>query len=285
MPQIVWTSRPDGYVDYFNERWYEFTGQPRGVGGDESWVAVVHPDDLADTAQVWAAAMVAGDFYETKHRFRRGADGAYRWHLSRAHPIRDPSGRIVRWYGTSTDVHDQKQTEADLRASEGRLADVMRTALDCVIGMDHRGRVTEWNPAAAATFGWTHDEAVGQELAAMVIPPDLRERHRAGLAHFLAGGAGPALNQRLELTAMRRGGEQFPRRADNRPDRGEPAGLHRLRPRHHRPPTRRNGPARERGPLPRPVRKHRPGLLRDRRDVRRRRPGGRLSLHRGQPRF
>ena len=210
MPQIVWTSRPDGYVDYFNERWYEFTGQPRGVGGDESWVAVVHPDDLADTAQVWAAAMVAGDFYETKHRFRRGADGAYRWHLSRAHPIRDPSGRIVRWYGTSTDVHDQKQTEADLRASEGRLADVMHTALDCVIGMDHRGRVTEWNPAAAATFGWTHDEAVGQELAAMVIPPDLRERHRAGLAHFLAGGEGPVLNKRLELSAVRRGGEEFP---------------------------------------------------------------------------
>ena len=210
MPQIVWTSRPDGFVDYFNERWYEFTGQPRGVGGDAGWVDVVHPDDLPETAQGWAAAMAAGDFYEIEHRFRRGGDGAYRWHLSRAHPIRDAAGQIVRWYGTSTDVHDQKQTEAALRASEGRLADMMHTALDCVIGMDHHGRVTEWNPAAEATFGWSRDEAVGQELAAMVIPPALRDKHRAGLASFLTGGEGPVLNKRLELSAVRRGGEEFP---------------------------------------------------------------------------
>ena len=211
MPQIVFTSRPDGFVDYFNDKWYEFTGQPRGgVGGDESWTAVIHPDDLQRTAEGWAAAMAAGDLYEIEYRFRRGGDGAYRWHLGRALPVRDEAGRIVRWFGTATDIHDRKTTETALGDSEARLADVMRTALDCVIGMDHHGRVTDWNPAAESTFGWTHDEAVGQELAAMVIPPALRERHRAGLANFLVGGEGPVLNKRLELSAVRRGGEEFP---------------------------------------------------------------------------
>ncbi len=109
MPQIVWTARPDGYLDYYNKRWLEYTGltleQTQGWG----WQPVVHPDDLEGSIKAWAVAVETGRNYSVEYRFRRASDGMYRWHLGRAEPMRDASGRIIKWFGTSTDIHDQKQ--------------------------------------------------------------------------------------------------------------------------------------------------------------------------------
>src|SRR6187399_952271 len=88
LPQIVWSARPDGYVDYYNARWYEFTGFRRGEGGDESWKAVLHPEDVQPCLDAWYRAVRTGERYEMEYRFRDRRTGGYRWHLGRALPIK-----------------------------------------------------------------------------------------------------------------------------------------------------------------------------------------------------
>ncbi len=107
MPQIVWTARPDGVLDYTNQRWYEFIGQTAAEVSPADWHLRVHPDDVAAAAQVWGAAVSSGDPYVTEFRLR-AADESYRWFLVRALPIRDADGAIVQWYGTCTDIHEQR---------------------------------------------------------------------------------------------------------------------------------------------------------------------------------
>jgi PAS domain S-box-containing protein len=114
MPQMVWSARPDGAIDYYNRRWYEFTGLSKAREDDEKWPTILHPDDVERTLELWQEAMRTGDVFETEHRFRDRRTGEYRWHLARALPMRDRSGRITRWFGTSTDIDDLKQAQAAL---------------------------------------------------------------------------------------------------------------------------------------------------------------------------
>ena len=120
IPNIVWTSTPDGNLDYYNQRWFDYTGltleQTRGWG----WKPVLHPDDLDECVRRWTHAVKTGNAYEVEYRFRRAADGVYRWHLGRASPVRDGSGAIVKWFGTCTDIDDQKRAQDQLRHSEQR---------------------------------------------------------------------------------------------------------------------------------------------------------------------
>ncbi|MFL0585011.1 sensor histidine kinase [Sphingomonas olei] len=107
MPQMVWSTLPDGYHDYYNARWYEFTGAPAGTTDGEGWNDMFHPDDQARAWQVWQHSLATGDAYQIEYRLRH-FDGTYRWVLGRALPIRDSRGRITRWFGTCTDIHEQK---------------------------------------------------------------------------------------------------------------------------------------------------------------------------------
>lgn len=105
---------------------------------------------------------------------------------------------------------DLVASQAELAVSEARKSAVVDGALDCIIAIDATGRVVEWNPAAEATFGYRRADAVGQLLAEMIVPYQFRERHNAGLRTWAATGEGPALNRRLEVTALRRDGSEFP---------------------------------------------------------------------------
>jgi PAS domain S-box-containing protein len=105
---------------------------------------------------------------------------------------------------------ERKRTEFALRKSELRLRAILESALDCVITMDHEGKVVDWNPAAEKTFGYTSEEAAHKEMAELIIPLPLRERHRQGLKRYLATGQGPTLGKRLELSAMRADGTELP---------------------------------------------------------------------------
>jgi PAS domain S-box-containing protein len=105
---------------------------------------------------------------------------------------------------------ERSEAQRTLRERLERERAMLTAALDCIITMDERGTVIEFNPAAERTFGWSRDEAVGSELAELIVPPALRERHRAGLARFLATGEGAILGRRVELTGMRRDGSEFP---------------------------------------------------------------------------
>ncbi|HEX8701892.1 MAG TPA: PAS domain-containing protein [Myxococcaceae bacterium] len=114
IPQLVWTTRPDGYHDYYNQRWYEYTGTTPHQAQGEGWQGPFHPDDMPESLRRWRHSLATGEFYETEYRCRRH-DGVYRWFLGRAHPVRDESGRIVKWFGTCTDIDDQKRAADSLR--------------------------------------------------------------------------------------------------------------------------------------------------------------------------
>jgi len=107
MPQMVWSTLPDGFHDYYNARWYEFTGVPAGSTDGEAWNDVFHRDDQDRAWTTWRHSLETGDPYQIEYRLRH-FDGTYRWVLGRALPIRDPDGRISRWFGTCTDIHEQK---------------------------------------------------------------------------------------------------------------------------------------------------------------------------------
>ena len=111
MPQIVFAGGPDGHLDYYNRQWYDYTGLPPGSTGNEAWDGLLHPDDFERTLEVYSAALRSGALYEHEFRLRRASDGAYRWFLGRALPIKDASGNVLRWFGTDTDIHERKQLQ------------------------------------------------------------------------------------------------------------------------------------------------------------------------------
>ncbi len=218
MPQIVWTSRPDGWLDYYNQRWFDYTGmnleQTQGWG----WGPVLHPDDLQHCIDVWSESVRTGDPYEIKYRFKRAADGEYRWHLGRASAIRDEQGQLVKWFGTGTDIDDQQRAEdalalsrneletrvkertaelitlnlglqeqiAERRRAEQALSDVstlMRTILDSanytIISTDVDGTIRTFNKAAERMLGYSAEEMIGHHSPAIIHDPlEIIERAR-----------------------------------------------------------------------------------------------------------
>ncbi|HEX2624357.1 MAG TPA: PAS domain-containing protein [Sphingomicrobium sp.] len=107
MPQMVWSTLPDGFHDYYNARWYDFTGVPEGSTNGEGWNGMFHPEDQERAWAAWRHSLTTGDPYEIEYRLR-DRHGDYRWVLGRALPMRDANGRIIRWFGTCTDIHDHK---------------------------------------------------------------------------------------------------------------------------------------------------------------------------------
>ncbi|WP_431847802.1 PAS domain-containing protein [Allosphingosinicella sp.] len=108
IPQIVWSTLPDGHHDYYNRRWYEFTGMEPGSTDGEGWAELFHPEDQERAWPLWRHSLATGEPYEVEYRLR-GADGSYKWTLGRALPIRDAGGAIIRWFGTCTDIDDKKR--------------------------------------------------------------------------------------------------------------------------------------------------------------------------------
>ncbi|WP_188518479.1 hybrid sensor histidine kinase/response regulator [Alsobacter metallidurans] len=118
--QMIWSTRPDGYHDYFNDRWYSFTGLPRGATDGERWNGVFHPDDQERAARTWRRSLATGDPYHIEYRLRH-ASGEYRWVLGRAQPVRDQTGAITRWFGTCTDIQDIVDAREVLAKSRAQL--------------------------------------------------------------------------------------------------------------------------------------------------------------------
>jgi len=107
MPQMVWATQPDGYHDFYNKRWYDFTGMNYEQTKNKGWAQLLHPEDFERAWTVWQESLRTGKDYEIEYRMRRH-DGVYRWLLARAMPLRDDAGNIVKWFGTCTDIHDQR---------------------------------------------------------------------------------------------------------------------------------------------------------------------------------
>lgn len=209
IPTLVWSASPDGSAEFFNRRWLDFTGLTTDRAKGSGWAVAIHPDDQGSLLGAWQTMLdsdAAGEFEARLRRF----DGEYRWFLFRTSPLRDESGKTIKWYGTNVDIQDRKQTEEELRRSEARKTAILDSALDCIVTIDHEGYITEFNPAAERTFGYCRDKAVGRLLADVIIPPSLREQHRQGLACYLATGEARVLGKRVELMAARADGSEFP---------------------------------------------------------------------------
>jgi PAS domain S-box-containing protein len=125
VPGLLWTARPDGWVDFLNQRWLDYTGMTLEQGLGWAWQPGYHPDDLGNVLSKWRAAVAEGKPLETEARLRR-FDGEYRWFLKRAFPLFDRAGCVLGWYGGNIDIHDLKQAEEKLRQSESFLSEAQR---------------------------------------------------------------------------------------------------------------------------------------------------------------
>lgn len=191
MPQLVWTATPDGYHDYFNANWYEYTGMPRPNehGGHDqgwNWKEYLHPDDYQRSVEQWQHCLETGEPYYIEYRFKRARDGAYRWFIGRAYPLVDPDGGIARWFGTCTDIHDLRETEEALRRSEERLRLATAAASVAVFEVDAGGRIAIVSHQAATGIPEPKREVIGPmpwpDLIQRVHPDD-----RPGLLRVVRG--------------------------------------------------------------------------------------------------
>ena len=155
MPQMVWTTQPDGYHDFYNDRWYEFTGVPAGSTDGDAWNHIVHADDRARALGRWRHSLATGEPYEVAYRLRHHS-GTHRWTLGRAMPLIDAEGRIERWFGTCTDIEDLKQAETETR----KLAAIVEQSQDFIGIADRDGGVQHINEAGRRLVGLSDISAV-----------------------------------------------------------------------------------------------------------------------------
>ena len=163
MPQIVWTASPDGAIDYANGWVYTYTGLVDEVNA-ENWVTVLHPDDVAPTLRIWEASLVSGDIFETEYRVFRNADQSYRWHQARAIPIRDEHGTIVKWYGTTTDNHDTRLANDEIRRLAHRLGTTLESITEAFLTVDLDWKFTYVNKETERLLQRDRQQLLGRML-------------------------------------------------------------------------------------------------------------------------
>jgi len=183
VPNHVWTTRGDGLLDWFNQRTLGYCGLPLTALLGTGFLQLVHPDDAKPAAGAWLRSLRTGVDYEIEFRIRR-ADGAYRWHLIRAIPIKKAGGEVVCWLGTNTDIDDQRADREALLALnatlERRVDDrtrererLWRNSPDMLAVLNLDGVFLEVNPAWQRILGWAPHEVVGKRIDLLVHPDDL----------------------------------------------------------------------------------------------------------------
>ena len=159
IPVLAWSTLPDGSADFFNQHYLDFVGLSPEQASGWGWTAALHPDDANGLAATWASIMASEAPGETEARMRRH-DGEYRWFLFRAHPLRDESGNIVKWYGTNTDIDDRKRAEAqrdltieELQAKQELLDLAQKSAGAMAFDWHIQEEINYWSPEQEALFG------------------------------------------------------------------------------------------------------------------------------------
>ena len=174
---MVWSALPDGYHDYFNDRWYEYTGVPYGSTDGEAWSGIFHPDDQERAWEMWSQCLASGDPYHIEYRLRHHS-GVYRWVLGRAQPVRDESGAITRWFGTCTDIQDIVDAREVLTRSREELERAVAERSGQLMAAEERLRQAHKMEAVGQlTGGIAHD--FNNMLAVIIGSLDMLERRIA----------------------------------------------------------------------------------------------------------
>ena len=172
-PALIHTGRPDGYLDYFNQRWLEYLGLSLDDLCGWRWTKAIHPDDVEDILEKWRSALASGEPFEAETRVRR-ADGEYRRMLHRKCPLRDNHGKILKWYGSSLDIEDRKQAENELRRSEFFLAEGQRLAHMGSWALNPAGFFDYWSRELFQIYGLDpeNESPTLEQYLALVHPQD-----------------------------------------------------------------------------------------------------------------
>ena len=186
IPALVWSTLPDGSNDFVNKGWTNYTGLSLEDTKGSGWSAAVHPDDLAAFWDHWRTCVATGELFEHEVRFRR-VDGQYRWFLVRGAPLRDDTGKIIKWYGTCTDIEALKLAQASVRQAENKLRVVVDTIPALVWSTLPDGSCDFNNMRWLEYTGLSSEDAMGWGYRAAIHPDDLE--HSAGVwgVHFAAG--------------------------------------------------------------------------------------------------
>jgi PAS domain S-box-containing protein len=202
MPQMVWITRADGWNLWMNQQWIAYTGLTFDESLGHGWDKPFHPDDQQRARQAWEQATETTGAYSLECRLRR-ADGAYRWWLIRALPLRDPAGVILKWFGTCTDIHDLKVAELEIKRSEQRFSRIFQSGLVAIgIAEVASGRLIDVNDRCAEFFGYPPDEMIGHTVFALGLWALPDERERAIAEMRASGSAAPT-----EAAFRRKSGE------------------------------------------------------------------------------
>lgn len=145
MPQLVWIGRPDGYIEYHNQRWRDYTRMPFGSAQGNGWCQCIHPDDRQRVLEAWKNAVQMGHSYSIEQRLRDGLTGEYRWFLAKGAPYKNAQGEIVKWIGTLTDIDDKKRAGQELKAREELLRVLAETVPQFVWSTQEDGSLTYAN--------------------------------------------------------------------------------------------------------------------------------------------
>lgn len=183
VPQILWTARPDGSIDYYNKRWYQYTGVAEDSGSEE-WAPFIYPDDQPQMNRVWMSSIHSGKVYQFEFRLREGATGNYRWFIAKAVPVHDSNGNLVKWFGATTDIHEQKLFEETLRESESRFR-TLAEALPQMVWMSNEKGEIEYASAEWLQYSGIGDAA--KAWAYMIHPEDKQVSEEAYAEAFISG--------------------------------------------------------------------------------------------------
>ncbi len=193
---MIWSTQPDGFHDYYNDRWYEFTGVPRGSTDGEEWNGVFHPDDQDRAWKRWRHSLETGEPYEIEYRLRHHT-GKYRWVLGKAKAVRDDDDNIIRWYGSCTDIDELIRVREKLTQSRDvleravaertqELADLYRKTPVLLHSLDHEGRLISVSDRWLSFMGFERAEDVLGRLASDFVAPESLDDHRGSFRERVA---------------------------------------------------------------------------------------------------
>src|SRR6201981_602974 len=202
IPTLAWCNLADGPNEFLNKRWHEYTGLSPEESHGWGWQAGFHPEDLPSLMKKWRELLVSGESGEIEARLRRH-DGVFRWFLIRVEPLRDQTGKVIRWYGTSTDIQELKQTEEKLRDDERELRRITDAIPQAIVVLGPAGEPLYANQATLDYTGLTANDVVNPGFRERIFHPEDLDRLRENRNTALERG----LPFEAEMRSLRNDGE------------------------------------------------------------------------------